>query len=314
MSKDQDNNNIESVNFPENLPEELTIGQRLREAREARGLSMDEVSSQTKIKKTFIAFLENNEFQKLPNLMTAKGLLKVYAGILNLNIEELHKKFLELFPSEAVHQTGREIKIGMAVDSRVLFPNGMKTMNSPGLSHSHASHSKYNKNSNKLLMRIFALVILVVLALILSTLYFRSSMSDIKNNNLRQKSQLDALEARDTPEASQSKIYDQNKVYIEATALSDTFVTIVTVADGRTLSQGFQMRRGDFKSWDGNQYIRIRSTTPRSLRLKVNGKDEGILNEAEKMFFTVAMTSEAAAALEKNPPKAPDNTGAGNNI
>jgi len=326
MSEEQDNSNIESSVAPENLPEEPTIGRQLREAREARGLSIDEVSSQTKIKKTFIAFLENNEFQKLHNLMTAKGLLKVYAGMLNLNVVELHKKFLELFPSEATHKPGREVKIGMAVDTRTLFPTGLKTMNSPGLSHSHASHSsKHNKKANKLLMRIFALVILIVTALVISTLYFRSSMSDIKNNNLRQRSDIDALEARDTPETSQSKIYDQNKVYIEAMALSDTFVTIITVADGRTLSQGFAMRRGDLKSWDGNQYIRIRSTTPRSLRLKVNGKDEGILNEAEKMFFTVAMTNEAATittvtentALEKNPPKADttpkasDNTGAG---
>lgn len=301
-----DEQNIENTNLPESTPEKLTIGQQLQAARQAKGLSIDNISNQTKIKKTFIEYLENNEFEKFHNLMTAKGLLKVYAGMLNLSVDEIHRQFIELFPSEAGYKPGREVTIGMTVDKRTLFPAGLKNMNSPGLSHSHTSYSKHSKKANKLLVRIIAVIVIISTALILSTMYFKSSMSDIKNQNLRQKSDISVLEAKDTPEASQQKEYDKNKIYIEATALADTFVTIVTVDDGRTLSQTSRMRRGDLRSWDGNQYIRIRSTSPRSLRLKVNGKNEGILEETEKMFYS-SLAEDSAETLdkpiEKNTPK-----------
>ncbi|MDR1997229.1 MAG: helix-turn-helix domain-containing protein [Candidatus Margulisbacteria bacterium] len=292
----------QELNTPENSPAEPTIGQRLRAARLGKALSLEEIAEQSKIKKTFLEFMENDDFAKMPNLITAKGFLKVYANLLGLNSEEIHKQFIELFPSEAGYRPGREIKVGLAVDKRTLFPTGMRTMNSPGLSHFRTSHK--NKKGNKLFAHITLGLIIIALALTASTLYFKNSMVDIKNINLRQKNDVNPLEAKDTPETRQQKIYDQNKVYIEATALSDTYVTIITVTDGRTLPQGFSMRRGDYKAWDGNQYLRIRASVPRSLRLTVNGKDEGILNEPEKVFFPPSAAPAENAARSKTTPGA----------
>ncbi|MDR2430914.1 MAG: DUF4115 domain-containing protein [Candidatus Margulisbacteria bacterium] len=278
----------------ENPQPERTIGQLLREARAAKGLSLEEIANQSKIKASALGFLENDEFAKLPNLLTAKGFMRVYAGILNLDAEALTQKFNRQFPEENACRTGREIKVGMTVDRRTLFPNGMKTMNSPGLSHFRTAGK--NKKSGRLLSRLAAGFIAVALILAAIIYVINHSLGDIKNTNLRQQSDVEKLSAKDTPESKQ-RAMDPRKVYINAQALNKTYVSVVI--DGRTIFNG-NLERGAVKSWEGNQYIRIRAAAPRNLYLFLNGEDAGVmseqLTEMEKTYYT-------PSSAEETPPK-----------
>ena len=289
-----------SIDTPAETPAELTIGQKLQQARQNKGWNIVDASSHSKIKVSFLQFLENDEFDKLPNLLTAKGFAKVYAALLGLNVEEIVQQFNLQFPSEAGPEQGKEIKIGMTVDKRTLFPNGLKTMNRAGsiTRTVRSRNTGRSKKSNKFFWRVILISTPIVLLLAILIFYLNSTMGDIKNTNLRQRSNT-GLEAKDTPEATARKEYDKNKIYIEATALKDTYVTLTTIADDRPISQGFMLRRGDFKSWDGSQYIRLRSSVSKSLQLTVNGKNEGVLEESEKMFLTTAGEAELKIQEEK---------------
>lgn len=66
-----------------------TVGQILKENRENKGISLERVAAQTKIRQDILLALENDDFQKISSLASIKGLLKSYADFLNLSSEQI---------------------------------------------------------------------------------------------------------------------------------------------------------------------------------------------------------------------------------
>ena len=65
------------------------LGTYLREAREARGVSLAQVASETRIIQRYLAALESGEYHHLPGDVYARGFIRNYAQYLNLPAEEL---------------------------------------------------------------------------------------------------------------------------------------------------------------------------------------------------------------------------------
>lgn len=74
-----------------------TLGERLRETREARGLSVDEVARVIRFSPRQIEAMENDDFEKLPGLTVIRGFIRSYAKLLKLEVEPL----LALFDRQA---------------------------------------------------------------------------------------------------------------------------------------------------------------------------------------------------------------------
>lgn len=66
-----------------------TVGQVLKEEREKRFLSLDEVEEATKIRKELLEALEYGQYQKLPPPTFIQGFIKNYGKFLGLNTEKL---------------------------------------------------------------------------------------------------------------------------------------------------------------------------------------------------------------------------------
>lgn len=66
-----------------------TVGQELRQAREARSLSIDQAAAATRIRPHYIRALESGDFGALPSVAQARGFLRAYAGYLGLEAEPL---------------------------------------------------------------------------------------------------------------------------------------------------------------------------------------------------------------------------------
>ncbi|MGD0488174.1 MAG: helix-turn-helix transcriptional regulator [Syntrophorhabdales bacterium] len=60
------------------------IGQLLRETRERRGLTFDEVSNALFIKKRFIGAIEMGDWDNLPHPVYVKGYVTLYASFLDI--------------------------------------------------------------------------------------------------------------------------------------------------------------------------------------------------------------------------------------
>lgn len=71
----------------------ITVGQRLREERVKKDLSVEEVARATKIRTQFIRNIEDGNFTGLPSSAYALGFVKNYVAFLGLPSRELLAKF-----------------------------------------------------------------------------------------------------------------------------------------------------------------------------------------------------------------------------
>jgi cytoskeleton protein RodZ len=71
------------------------IGDELREARLALGLSVEEAASQLRIRRVHISALEEGRIRDLPAIAYASGFLRSYAGALGLDADEMVRRFRE---------------------------------------------------------------------------------------------------------------------------------------------------------------------------------------------------------------------------
>ena len=67
----------------------VTAGQRLREAREAKGVSLEEIAAQTRIPTRHLASLEVGDWDKLPAATYSIGFAKNYASAVGLDRNEI---------------------------------------------------------------------------------------------------------------------------------------------------------------------------------------------------------------------------------
>lgn len=73
----------------------IEIGGQLKAAREAQGVSLEDVSARLKIREDHLQALENNDFDRLPGHVYAIGFIRTYAAHLGLNAADLISRFKE---------------------------------------------------------------------------------------------------------------------------------------------------------------------------------------------------------------------------
>lgn len=82
----------------------LNVGQRLREARERRGIALRTIAEQTKISVRTLEALERNDIQALPGGIFARGFMRSYAVAVGLDPEQTILDFIAQFPEDSVTQ------------------------------------------------------------------------------------------------------------------------------------------------------------------------------------------------------------------
>ena len=66
-----------------------SIGARLKQAREQRHLTLQQVSDTTKVRPHYLQALENDDLSAISSAAQARGFLRIYADFLGLNAEDL---------------------------------------------------------------------------------------------------------------------------------------------------------------------------------------------------------------------------------
>ena len=87
----------------------LTLGQKLKAAREEKGLSVGDVSGHLKLSVKQVEALENNAFERLPNAVFIRGFLRSYAKFLKIDEQSIIQELDKILPlshtSAATSQT-----------------------------------------------------------------------------------------------------------------------------------------------------------------------------------------------------------------
>jgi transcriptional regulator with XRE-family HTH domain len=66
-----------------------SIGSKLRQARELRRLTLQQVSETTKVRPHYLQALENDDLSAISSAAQARGFLRIYADFLGLNVDDL---------------------------------------------------------------------------------------------------------------------------------------------------------------------------------------------------------------------------------
>jgi cytoskeleton protein RodZ len=80
----------------------MDLGGELRQAREERGVSLDEAEKATRIKGRYLKALEVNDWAALPTQVQARGFLRNYAVYLGLDEEQVMAKYSQAARSSEV--------------------------------------------------------------------------------------------------------------------------------------------------------------------------------------------------------------------
>jgi len=85
-----------------------SLGEYLKKEREARSISLEEISKATKIRKVFLEAIEDGCIEKLPDEVFVKGFLHAYSKCLGLNNEEIvvrYKSYIDSSKSAEEKET-----------------------------------------------------------------------------------------------------------------------------------------------------------------------------------------------------------------
>jgi cytoskeletal protein RodZ len=75
------------------------LGNRLKEARETKGLTLDDLQEITKIQKRYLAGIEEGNFEVIPGKFYVRAFIKQYAEAVDLDPESLFEEFRNEIPS-----------------------------------------------------------------------------------------------------------------------------------------------------------------------------------------------------------------------
>lgn len=78
----------------------LTLGEKLRQAREERGISISEVAEQTRISPHYLDLIEQDDYRTLPGGIFNKGFVKSYAKYVGLDEQEALQDYASLLSQQ----------------------------------------------------------------------------------------------------------------------------------------------------------------------------------------------------------------------
>lgn len=87
-----------------------TLGEKLRQAREERGISISEVAEQTRISPLYLESIENDNYKPLPGGIFNKGFLKSYAKYIGYDEQEALQEYAQLVSSSESSAETEEIR------------------------------------------------------------------------------------------------------------------------------------------------------------------------------------------------------------
>lgn len=81
-----------------------TIGEKLRQAREARDITVGEVAEQTRISPLYIESIENDDYRTLPGGIFNKGFVKSFAKFVGVDEQEAMQDYSSLISQQQISQ------------------------------------------------------------------------------------------------------------------------------------------------------------------------------------------------------------------
>ena len=121
------------------------LGDRLREARTAKGFSLDDLQSITKIQKRYLSGIENEDYSMMPGSFYVRAFIKQYAEAVGLNADDMLTLYKDSTPSAIIDEETSNITSPTMTRKRGLNSN-----------------NRLNEIMPKVIVALFIIVIIVI--------------------------------------------------------------------------------------------------------------------------------------------------------
>ena len=89
----------------------MTLGEKLREAREERGISLSEVAEQTRISPQYLESIENDDYRILPGGIFNKGFIKTFAKYVGVDEQEAMTDYSQIVSASSGDLDEKELRL-----------------------------------------------------------------------------------------------------------------------------------------------------------------------------------------------------------
>ncbi|MCM3742898.1 helix-turn-helix domain-containing protein [Sporosarcina luteola] len=260
------------------------LGERLKEARTAKGYSLDDLQSITKIQKRYLSGIENEDYSMMPGAFYVRAFIKQYSEAVGLDSDEM----LSLYKGSAMHEKLEE-------ENAQLTPPMTR---SRGL-----GNSRLNELFPKLIVALFIIVIIVVI-----WIFFQKNASNETGMDVESEKPItmdsnqppagntdtdggaasgeesDKKETTETDSEPEEVVKEQALTYVGTSGEDSTYT--LTDADE------FKLKIDTFgDTWIGVQNENKEELTPQARVMKKGETIELDVSDAEVVRIRVAVTS-----------------------
>lgn len=240
----------------------MEIGNRLRDARLARGLTLEDVEEETKIRKKYIMALEMEQFEVLPGPIYAKAFLKNYAKYLNINLYEIMEAFKQAQSEETVHEeydkhpTEKKITTKKVADKKVVANR---------------------KPPYRLCVAAMLLIAAVVVTLVYGSRGLWSNSVVVDEGDQQIGDQITTQDNTGQQDRIQGDATNVSGVKVVLNVLNDR-CWVQAIIDGTDAFQG-ELVAGESRSFEGKENIRIILGNAGAVEVLENDKSLGFLGD-----------------------------------
>ncbi|MGI6639500.1 MAG: helix-turn-helix domain-containing protein [Desulfobulbus sp.] len=224
-------------------------GAILQQAREERGLSLQDVVTATKISVNNLQAIETADYERLPADLYIRGFIRMYAEFLGLEGRELAERFLqERGDSHTASNLGHFLGNGSLTPKKFAEPTRL----SPAAS---------------------ALILLTIILLVVGMFCLFTGWNPLSYFVKQARSIPASTALAYHPADPQTSAIVTNKALVlEAHFLKDTEVMLQL--DGETILRETYAKESRV-NWEANSFIHIEFAEPQSAKLRVNGQPLG---------------------------------------
>lgn len=244
----------------------MSFGQKLREARENKGYSLEYIEEETKIRKLYINALEQENFKVLPPKVYATGFVRKYAKFLGLDSDAMVEDFQILaYTDELVTDEQEPQKKKVNIDFHIPYRNILAGI-------------------------IFLLIAIWAGNLVLDYVAERVSNPDNQGSPAKVEEPAQVPDKNNYEGNKENTNSEEPKAALLIEARQDCWLNVVV--DGESVYSR-TMKPGESESFEGKQSIYIKAGNAGGIDITFNGKKQEPIGKSwevkEKEFIVKSL-------------------------
>ncbi len=258
-----------------------TLGQYLKNAREAKDVDLRDAAQQTRISVNYLKALEDEDFSKLPGEVFVRGFLKNYARFLDLEETDVLRRYAELSPASA--QAAAKAASPTAAGPETAAPD-------PALRE---------RSETPLEPFIWGtLICIALLAFLFSSLPSKNAATGRTEQDHQGIAVISGI-PQDAADVSQERA---EKLYLEVIALEDTWLLIRTDASPQKKAV---LKKGESLIWSAEERFLLSYGRAGDVKLLLNGEEVAVKGGSDAAIRDLAVTRSGIVnqPIAPKPPK-----------